>query len=108
MTNMTAQPARQRAGGRRNWLLIALGALLIFALLIGISAIAGYFLLRNQAAGDWTWQDPLLALDATRVRPDIAVLTLLDEPSFVTGAAGSGRRRAGHRLRAAGLQCGGG
>lgn len=81
MTNTTAQPARQRAGGRRNWLLIALGALLILTLIIGVSAIAGYFLLSKQAAGDWTWQDPLLALDASRVRPDIAVLTLLDEPS---------------------------
>ena len=81
MTNSTAQSAQRRSGGRRNWLLIALGALLILALIVGVSAIAGYFLLSKQAAGDWTWQDPLLALDVTRVRPDIAVLTLLDEPA---------------------------
>ncbi|MCB0248344.1 MAG: hypothetical protein KDI07_07165 [Anaerolineae bacterium] len=81
MTNSTAQSAQRRSGGRRNWLLITLGALLILALIVGVSAIAGYFLLSKQAAGDWTWQDPLLALDVTRVRPDIAVLTLLDEPA---------------------------
>ena len=84
MTKTNQPPAQTGCRGtnkRRNWLLIALGALLILALLVGVSALAGYFLLRNQAAGDWTWQDPLLALDVARVRPDIAVLTLLDEPS---------------------------
>lgn len=95
-----AQPASQPTGGRRNWLLIALGALLILTLIIGVSALAGYFLLRNQDAGDWTWQDPQLALDSTRVRPDIAVLTLLDEPpsSLVRQALAAGEPDTAYAL----------
>lgn len=103
MTNTTVPPVQasgNRAGGKRNWLLIVLGALLILTLVIGISAIAGYFLLRNQQAGDWTWQDPLLALDVTRVRPDIAVLTLLDEPpsSLVRQALAAGELDTAYAL----------
>lgn len=103
MTNISTAPAPasgQRTGGRRNWLLIALGVLLLLALLIGVSAIAGYFMLRNQQAGDWTWQDPLLALDSARVRPDIAVLTLLDEPasSLVRQALAAGEPDTAYAL----------
>lgn len=83
MTQPYSTPIRvdKRRSGGRNWLLIALVGLLVLMLVIGTAAIAGYFVLRNQDAGDWTWQDPLLALDTSRVRPDLAVLALLDTPS---------------------------
>ncbi|MEZ4770552.1 MAG: hypothetical protein R2844_19275 [Caldilineales bacterium] len=103
MTNTYAPPVQasdERGGSRRTWLLIALGALLILTLIIGVSALAGYFVLRNQEAADWTWQDPQLLLDSTRVRPDIAVLALLDEPpsSLIRQALAAGEPDTAYAL----------
>lgn len=97
---MTYTQTGKPAGGQRNWLLIGLAVVLILALLVGISALAGYFVLSNQEAGDWSWQDPLLALDSARVRPDIAVLTLLDEPpsSLIRQALAAGEPDTAYAL----------
>lgn len=70
------QPARRRKG-----LVILLAALLVLTLMIGLAAIGGYFYLRNNRSVQWTWQDPLTAVDGSRVRPDLAIITLLDIPA---------------------------
>lgn len=74
----TGQP---RLHKRHRGLILLLIALLVLTLLIGLAAIGGYFYLRNNRSIQWTWQDPLAAVDAARVRPDLAVITLLDQPS---------------------------
>lgn len=65
---------------RRNWTLLVLVLVLVLALVIGTVAIGAYFFLDAQRARIWSWQDPLWAVDPGRVRPDLAVLVLLDEP----------------------------
>lgn len=82
MQNTVAQPVRanQRPDRARSWRLIILILALVAALMIGLLAIGAYFLLSNQRTAEWTWQDPLLAVDTTRVRPDLAVLALSGEP----------------------------
>lgn len=85
MQNSTYQaaPAERRSASRKRptWLLVALIAVLVLTLVIGLAAIGGYVVLRNQRAGQWSWQDPLLGIDSSRIRPDIAVITLLDQPT---------------------------
>jgi hypothetical protein len=54
---------------------------LALTLLVGLAAIGGYFYLRNNRSVQWTWQDPLAAVDPSRVRPDLAVIALLDQPT---------------------------
>lgn len=66
---------------RSKWPLIVLCVILILALAAGVAAIGGYFWLQNERAGQWSWQDPMLAVDSTRIRPDIAVITLLGQPA---------------------------
>lgn len=81
MQNSVAQPlsnASPRAQ-TRDWRLIILVVALLFALLVGLLGIGGYFLLTSQRSTSWTWQSPLGAVDITRVRPDVAVLTLTGE-----------------------------
>lgn len=70
----------RRPAQQRNWLLWVLVAALLLVLLIGLGALAGYFFLTRERSTEWTWQDPLLGVDITRVRPDIAVITLTGEP----------------------------
>ncbi|HSN76084.1 MAG TPA: hypothetical protein VL334_13490, partial [Anaerolineae bacterium] len=70
-----------RLDKRRKRLVALLAALLALALMVGLAAIGGYFYLRNNRSVQWTWQDPLAAVDAPRVRPDLAVITLLDQPT---------------------------
>lgn len=54
-------------------------ALLALALLAALAAIAGYFYLRQAHRVQWTWEDPLVAVDSSRIRPDLAVIALLDQ-----------------------------
>ena len=35
----------------------------------------------TSAPAQWSWQDPLLGIDSSRIRPDIAVIALLDQPT---------------------------
>ncbi|MEA3338095.1 MAG: hypothetical protein U9R25_19575 [Chloroflexota bacterium] len=79
--SVTSNAQSEGDAGRRtrNWPIFILIGLLIFALVVGLVSIAAFFVLRDQQAEGWTWQDPTTAVDSTRVRPDIAVLTLLDE-----------------------------
>ena len=79
-------PAERRSSSssskkRPTWLLVALIAFLVLALVVGVAAIGGYFLLQNERAGQWSWQDPVSAIDPSRIRPDIAVIALLDQPA---------------------------
>ena len=82
---MTSQPRQQSTN--RGWtsgvrgLILLLTALLALTLLIGLVAIGGYFYLRNNRSVQWTWQDPQTAVDAARVRADLAVIALLDQPA---------------------------
>lgn len=70
-----------QSGPRRKGLIVLLAALLALTLVIGLAAIGGYFYLRNNRSAQWTWQDPLTAVDGARVRPDLAVIALLDPPA---------------------------
>jgi len=70
-----------RLDKRRKRLVALLAALLVLTLLVGLAAIGGYFYLRNNLGVQWTWQDPLAAVDPSRVRPDLAVIALLDQPA---------------------------
>lgn len=82
MTTYQAYPVQPTAAPkRRKLLLVLLAALLGVALLIGIAALAMYFNLRDDRPLRWTWQDPLSAVDSSRVRPDLAVIALLDLPN---------------------------
>lgn len=74
----SAAAGKPRLDRRRKGLIVLLTALLALTLLIGLLAIGGYFYLRNSRSAQWTWQDPLTAVDSSRVRADIAVITLLD------------------------------
>ncbi|MFZ2360916.1 MAG: hypothetical protein WA040_16355 [Anaerolineae bacterium] len=76
-TSAASQPRLDR---RRRGLVMLLTALLALTLLIGLLAIGGYFYLRNNRSVQWTWQDPLTAVDAARVRADLAVIALLEQP----------------------------
>ena len=82
-----AAPTQPRPGNQdsqprqRNWMLVALVVLLVVTLVVGLVAIGAYFFLSGQRTRQWSWQDPLLGVDVSRVRPDIAVITLLDEPA---------------------------
>lgn len=76
--------AASRPRRQRNWLLIALVAALIVTLVVGAAAIAGYFLLSRPRGDQWTWQSPTQAVDVTRVRPDIAVISLTGDPPAPT------------------------
>ncbi len=76
-----AAASQPRLDKRRKGLVVLLAALLVLTLLIGLAAIGGYFYLRNNRSLQWTWQDPLAAVDASRVRPDLAVIALLDQPA---------------------------
>lgn len=91
------QPARRR---RRTWTLLVLVLALVLALVIGTIAIGAYFFLDAQQARTWSWQDPLWAVDASRVRPDLAVLALLDEPhsAIVAEALAAGEPDTGYAL----------
>lgn len=82
-SSVQAAPAERRSASRKRptWLLVALVAVLVLTLVVGVAAIGGYVLLRNQRAAQWSWQDPLLGIDSSRIRPDIAVITLLDQPA---------------------------
>ncbi len=73
-----SQPSLDR---RRKGLVALLAVLLLLTLLVGLAAISGYFYLRNNRSVEWTWQDPLAAVDPSRVRADLAVITLLDQPA---------------------------
>jgi hypothetical protein len=86
-----AEP-RSASKKRSTRLLVVLLVVLILAMVVGLAAFGGYFVLQNQRAGQWSWQDPLLAVDSTRVRPDIAVMTLLgqSESSIVQQALAAG------------------
>lgn len=74
-----AEPSR--LGARRKGLIVLLAALLVATLVLGLVAIGGYFYLRDNRSAQWSWQDPLAAIDSTRVRPDLAVIALLDQPA---------------------------
>jgi hypothetical protein len=75
-------PAGQpRLDKRRKGLVMLLAAMLVLTLLVGLAAVGGYVYLRNNRSVQWTWQDPLAAVDATRVRPDLAVIALLEQPA---------------------------
>lgn len=71
--------SRQQTSRQRNWIIVLLILALVLVVVVGLASIAGYFVLRNQRSDRWTWQDPLLAADASRVRPDIAMLLLAGE-----------------------------
>lgn len=77
----TPRPGVQQPGQRRNRVLLLLVVLLILALLVALAAFGGYFWLTRQRSAEWTWQNPVAAVDITRVRPDFAVLTLAGMPS---------------------------
>lgn len=68
-------------GARRKGLIVLLAVLLVVTLALGLVAIGGYFYLRDNRSAQWSWQDPLPAIDSTRVRPDLAVIALLDQPA---------------------------
>ena len=82
-SSVQTAPAERRSTSRKRptWLLVALIAVLVLTLVIGVAAIGGYVMLQNQRAGQWSWQDPLLGIDSSRIRPDIAVIALLDQPT---------------------------
>jgi hypothetical protein len=84
-SSANTMPAKGRSASRKRptWLLIALIVVLIATLVVGVAALAGYFFLRNENNGAWSWQDPLTAVDTSRIRPDIAVIALLDQPAGV-------------------------
>lgn len=75
-----AAASQPRLDKRRKGLVALLTALLLLTLLIGLAAIGGYFYLRNNRSVQWSWQDPLSVVDPARVRPDLAVIALLDQP----------------------------
>ena len=64
---------------RRNWTLIALSLALLVTLVIAVLAIGGYLWLARERNTTWSWQNPFLAVEATHVRPDIAVISLAGE-----------------------------
>lgn len=68
-----------QSSARRNWTLIVLSLALLAALVIALLAIGGYVWLSSQRDARWTWQNPFLSTDSTRVRPDIAVISLTGE-----------------------------
>ncbi len=70
-----------RPDKRRKGLVALLAFLLAVTLLIGLIAIGSYFYLRNNRSTQWSWQDPQSAVDSSRVRPDLGVITLLDQPA---------------------------
>jgi len=70
---------QSRLDRRRRGLVVLLTALLALTLLIGLVAIGGYFYLRSNRSVQWTWQDPLTAVDSARVRADLAIIALLDQ-----------------------------
>ena len=72
---------RRRWLKERKGLATLLAVLLVVTLVAGLAAIGGYFYLNNRRAAQWTWQDPLAAVDSSRVRPDLGVIALLDQPS---------------------------
>ncbi|MCS6844136.1 MAG: hypothetical protein NZ528_07425 [Caldilineales bacterium] len=75
-----ATPSHGRAARRgANRLLIGLVAALVVTLLVGLLAIAAYLRLTRGRTDVWTWQDPLLAVDITRVRSDIGVIPLVGD-----------------------------
>jgi hypothetical protein len=74
----TGQPHTAK---RRTGLALVLAVLLVFTLVVGLAAIGGYFYLRNSRSVQWTWQDPQAAVDSSLVRPDLAVIALLDQPA---------------------------
>lgn len=81
LSSRSAAPSRAAAPARRrpNWLLIGLIAALVVTLVIGLLAIAAYLRLTRGRSDAWTWQDPLLAVDVTRVRSDIGVIPLVGD-----------------------------
>jgi len=80
--DLAAPSARpSRLNNKRKGLVVLLVALLVLTLTLGLAAIGGYFFLRNNRSAQWTWQDPLTAIDSARVRPDLAVIALLDQPA---------------------------
>lgn len=76
-----APAGKPRLDKRRKGLVVLLAALLVLTLLVGLTAVGGYVYLRNNRTVQWTWQDPLTAVDARRVRPDLAVIALLEQPA---------------------------
>ncbi|MER2600164.1 MAG: hypothetical protein ABTQ73_11655 [Caldilineales bacterium] len=74
----TSGPATRGKG-----MLILLAGLLALSLIVGIAALMAYFYLDTQHVSEWRWQDPLTAVDSSRVRPDLAALALLDQPAGV-------------------------
>lgn len=78
-----AAPLAKSSGlnNRRKGLIVLLAALLVLTLVLGLAAIGGYFYLRNNRSAQWSWQDPLAAIDSARIRPDLAVIALLDQPA---------------------------
>ncbi len=73
--------ASQPRSRKRRGLVIVLALLLVLALVVGLTAIGGYFFLRNSRSAQWSWQDPLAAVDSARVRTDLAVIALLGQPT---------------------------
>jgi hypothetical protein len=76
-----ATAGHPRLDKRRKRLVVLLAAMLVLTLLVGLTAVGGYIYLRNDRSVQWTWQDPLTGVDARRVRPDLAVIVLLDQPA---------------------------
>lgn len=66
---------------KRKGLVALLAFLLALTLLIALVAIGGYVYLRNSRSTQWSWQDPPAAVDPARVRPDLGVIALLDQPA---------------------------
>lgn len=77
----SAAATRPRMDKRRKGLVALLAFLLAATLLIGLVAIGGYFYLRNNRSAQWSWQDPQSAVDPSRVRADVGVIALLDQPA---------------------------
>ena len=63
-----------------NWLIIALAAGVVALALGGVALLVAYFLLARQPAPEAGWTNPLAAVQADAVAPDLAVLTLAGEP----------------------------
>lgn len=73
-------PSTEQSRRRPSWGLVALVVALVAALVISLVAVGAYLLLSTQRTTQWTWQNPLPAVDTTRVRPDLSVLALTGEP----------------------------
>lgn len=82
LSSRSAAPSHAAAPARRpRWLLIGVVAALIVTLVIGLLALWAYVRLTRGHSDGWTWQDPLLAVDATRVRSDIGMIPLVGDPA---------------------------